>query len=382
MTASPNFLYPNEPSKFSARDTEPLLIHCMKIGASDITIKTNEQVFCEIHGKQIRVTTRRLTTPELIEIIGFLYGNEGAIAQLNASQPIDDDFEIKPDRGTRFRYRVNMTAISSHGRTGYELTLRTIPGEPPLISTMNLPKEIMDNLCPKQGMILITGATGSGKSTLLASIIRMLCEDVDGNRKILTYESPIEFVYDDIVKPSSILSQSSIPKHIKNFAEAIRNALRRKPSVILVGEMRDKETISEGVTASMTGHLVYSTLHSNGVAEAIRRMVNSFNEEEKNARAVDIITSTKMIVSQMLLPSTDGRRVAIREYLVFNEEIMDLLLTAGTDNITQTSREVLKKFGHTFLQDAKEKFDAGLIDKFNFSKIQALSKGSDRDAGL
>ncbi len=203
--------------------------------------------------------------------------------------------------------------------------------------------------------------------------------DPDAHLKILTYEAPIEYVYDDVIKPTTIISQSEIYVHLPSFADGVRNALRRKPSIILMGEMRDKETIGEGVTASMTGHLVYGTLHSNGVADAIRRMVNVFDSAEKNARAIDILTSLKMVIAQMLLPSTDGRRVPIREYMVFTEEIVDNLLEAGVDNLTYQARKMLLLHGKTFLQDAQEKYDEGKIDIKWLNEVKKLTKGVQKD---
>lgn len=375
------YIYPNEPIKFSGNLVEEFLIYCTGIGSSDITIQTQEKVICEIHGKMEKVTNRRLNKSEVSDIITYLYGSDGALGLLNSAEECDFAYEIKPDRSSKLRFRVNITAISTHGHTGYQITLRTIDGIPKHYSTLNIEPEILENIAPKQGMILVTGGTGSGKSTLLSSIIRMLCEDPLGHRKILTYEKPIEFVYDEVFKPTTSISQTEIGRHLKSFEAGIVNALRRKPSVILVGEMRDKEAIGEGITASMTGHLLYSTLHSNGVADTVRRMVNVFGEGEKHARAVDIITSLKMIVSQMLIPSLDGKRVALREYLVFNETIVDHLLESGVERLTFETRKMLKLYGKTFLQDATEKFNLGLISEFELKKISQLSKGVDKDLG-
>jgi defect-in-organelle-trafficking protein DotB len=110
-------------------------------------------------------------------------------------------------------------------------------------------------------------------------------------------------------------------------------------------------------------------------------MVNVFPDGEKHSRAIDIITSLKMIVSQMLIPSTDGKRVALREYMIFNEVIVDALLLAGADNMTQAARQLVKKYGQTFLADATAKFKDGRIDKYEFGRIKALSKGMDKDVG-
>ncbi len=375
-----NFMLPNEPSRFTARDVEPLLLHCVNINASDITIQTDEEIFVEVYGRLRRVTKRRMTAAELAEIVSALYQSESGLAKLNGGHDLDYAYEMRPERNKRLRFRVNATAISVQGHTGIQITIRTIPGIPPDIKQMNVEKEILANFAPKQGLVLITGATGSGKSTLLAGGLRWLCEDPNSHRKILTYEAPIEFVYDEVEKPSTIIGQTEIGRHLKTFADGVRNALRRKPMVILVGEARDAETIGECVTASMTGHLTYSTVHSNGVADTIRRMVNVFPDGEKHARAVDIVSSLKMIVSQMLIPSTDGKRVALREYLVFNEEVVDKLLNGGVDNMTMVARQIVKTHGQTFLADASKKFKEGRIDEREFAKIKALSKGMDADS--
>lgn len=379
MAENKSFMWDGEPSRVSARDVELLMLHCVKINASDITIQTDESIFVEVYGKLMRITKRRMTPAEMNEIVSALYQSESGLAKLNGGSDLDFAHEIRPERDRRLRFRVNATAISVQGHTGIQLTIRTIPGVPPDIKNLAVEPEILANFAPKQGLVLITGATGSGKSTLLAGCMRWMAEDKNSNRKILTYEAPIEFVYDEVDKPSTIICQTEIGRHLKTFADGVRNALRRKPMVILVGEARDAETIGECVTASMTGHLTYSTVHSNGVADTIRRMVNVFPEGEKHARAIDIVTSLKMIVSQMLVPSTDGKRVALREYMIFNEQIVDELLAAGSDNMTQVSRKLVKKHGQTFLADAQAKFAAKRIDAHEFNKIKALSKGMDRD---
>lgn len=152
--------------------------------------------------------------------------------------------------------------------------------------------------------------------------------------------------------------------------------MRRKPDIILVGEARDAETIGETITASMTGHLVYSTVHSNGFADTIRRMVNVFTDD-KASRALDIISSLRMVVSQRLVQSTDGKRIALREWVVFNDEIVNYLLAEGVDNLPSSCRYVLKVYGHSFLQDARAKHAEGLIsDKI----LLEISRGAKADA--
>lgn len=369
------YKYPKEPPRFTGNDVEPFIKWCVDQGTSDVTIQNEEQVFCEIHGKMYRVTDRRLTRAELIEIISFIYKGDGAVSRLNGGEDVDMPWAIRLNRDEVLRFRINMTAIFTDGHNGYQITIRTITNRAPLLETLNLPQQIINNISPKQGLIIISGATGSGKSTLLASVLDWRMRDPEANLKILTYEAPIEYVYDEVPKPTTSIAQTEIGRHLGDFALGVRNALRRKPSIILMGEMRDKETIGEGVTASMTGHLVYGTLHSNGVADSVRRMVNVFDTEEKNSRAIDILTSLKMVIGQMLIPSTDGKRVAIREYLVFTEEIVDRLLECGVENLTYETRKVLHEHGQTFLQDAKVKLDEGLISDKWYNEIRKITKG-------
>jgi defect-in-organelle-trafficking protein DotB len=246
---------------------------------------------------------------------------------------------------------------------------------------MNLPPQIIDAITPEQGVVYVTGATGSGKSTLLASIIRSITEDADSNRKVLTYEAPIEFVFDNVEKISSIVSQSEIPRHLPSFAAGVRNALRRKPRLILVGEARDPETISAVMEAAMTGHPVYTTLHSNSVSETIRRLVITFPSEERQGRTIDIIETVRLIISQRLVPTVDGKRVALREYLIFDEKIRDILLETDILNITNVVRKLVREHGRTMEADAHEKFKAGLITERQYRVISEQAKRDEKDTG-
>ena len=371
--------YKGEPNRFGPNDIEPFIIWCVEQQASDITIQNEEQIFCEIHGKMHRVTNRRLSKPEVSDIIATIYKGDGAISKLNGGEDVDLPWNIRVNRDTVLRFRVNMTAIFTEGQKGYQITIRTITNRAPLLETLKIPQEIIDNVTPKQGLIIISGATGSGKSTLLASILDWRMRDEDAHLKILTYEAPIEYVYDDVPKPTTSIAQTEIGSHLNNFATGVRNALRRKPSIILMGEMRDKETIGEGVTASQTGHLVYGTLHTNSVSDVVRRMVNVFDVEEKNARAADIIGSLKMVIAQMLIPSTDGKRVAIREYLIFTQTIKDFLLEGGVENLTYNTRRMVEEHGISFLEDATSKFNEGLISEKELEKIRQLTENIRKD---
>lgn len=367
------FLIPNEPLRISTADLNNILEHCTNIDSSDITIQSGEHIIAEVYGRLEPITSRKLTNSEVGVILNAIYGPNG-VTQLLSGKDLDTNYEFKPSRTRRYRYRVNATGCLVAGNHGIQITLRTIPTEPPKLLDMMLDQNIIEHLAPEQGVIYVTGATGSGKTTLLASIIRDIAEKSDCNRKIITYESPIEFVYDNINSQSAVISQSEIPKNLPNFAYGVRNALRRKPRLILVGEARDPETISAVLDAAITGHPVYTTLHTNGVAETIRRLVGSFSKEEKLGKTIDIIETTKVILWQKLVPTLDGKRTPLREYLVFTDQVRDELLSVDPERITAKTRECLTKYGCTMQKSAEEAYNKKLISERILRTIVAKSE--------
>lgn len=372
--------YPDEPSRWTGLDINNLLLWADSKRASDITIQTEEQIMLEINGNLYRVTNRRLDNTEVMDIIVATYGSDSAKATLNGTSDLDWAHEIRPDRSSRIRFRMNATPIYARGEKGVQITARTIPNKPPRLQDLGIEQEIIDNMVASQGMILVTGATGSGKSTLLAAIIRSILENPSSNKKILTYEAPIEFVYDAVDKPSCSIAQTEIYKNLVSFEAGTRNSLRRAPDIILLGEARDAETMGEAVVAATTGHLLYTTVHTNGFAETIRRMVNVFPAEEKNSRAFDIIASLNMVISQRLVPSSDGRRVALREYVIFNDEVRNYLLEAGVENLSLSSRQVLKKYGRSFAQAAEIEFKKGRITEEVYREVTMKVQMEEKDA--
>lgn len=372
---------PNEPVRFTPAHLQSLLAYCHQLNASDITIQTNEPIYAEVYGRLIRVTNRKLSNTEVGEILNTIYGPNGT-TQLLSGSDVDTHYEFHPTRSERYRFRVNGTACQVEGHDAIQVTLRTIPSTPPKLADLALEPALVDAIAPHQGIVYVTGATGSGKSTLLASIIRDIAEQPDSNRKILTYESPIEFVYDEIDKPCSVVSQSEIPRHLPSFAAGVRNSLRRKPRLILVGEARDPETISAALEAALTGHPVYTTLHSNGVAETMRRLVTSFPVDERHGRTIDIIETIRLAIWQQLVPTVDGKRVALREFLVFDEKVRDILLASELENVTAVTRRLLKEYGQPMSVDAQKKFDAGIISEREYKILMQVDKRADQDAGV
>jgi defect-in-organelle-trafficking protein DotB len=354
--------FPNEPARFEAKSLDDILVFCNRINASDVTFQTGSPVMAEIYGRLYTVTKRCLSNAEVGDLLNAIYGPNGT-TQIARGEDVDTHFEVRPNRSERYRHRVNGVGIHVDGHEGIQITIRTIPSTPPRLADLDLPESITKAIAPHEGVVYVTGATGSGKSTLLAAIIRDLAEDPESHRKILTYEAPIEFVYDEIQTQTAVVSQSEIPRHIPSFAAGVRNALRRKPRLILVGEARDAETISAVLEAALTGHPVYTTLHSNGVAETVRRLVGSFSKEERIGRTIDIVETMRLIIWQRLVPTVDGKRVALREYLVFDENVRDELLSVDPERVTQKTRELVQKYGHPMQIEVDKRYEEGYIDE-------------------
>lgn len=380
VTADDNQLkigtWPDEPLRIQEENVDVLLLWCVHQKTTDISLQTDRPVIIEVDGVLYPVTNRPLDSADMVNILARVYGSD-ATAKLASGQDLDLSYEIRPERNVRHRFRMNITAILSRGRDSVQITMRTLPQLPPTMRDLGVEEEIINNWSPGQGLVLVTGPTGSGKSTLLASGCRMLVERPKGCGKLVTYESPIEFVYDQITGPRSLVAQTEIPRHLPSFAAGVRNALRRKPNIILVGEARDRETVTAAIEAGQTGHLVYSTVHTIGVAATVRRTVSVFDPAERAERAYALMETLRMIVTQVLVPKVGGGRVGLREYLVFDDLIREQLLNMPIENWTTETQRLLVRHGHTMEQSANASFKDGLIDRHAYL---LLTKGYSGDS--
>lgn len=203
---------------------------------------------------------------------------------------------------------------------GSALVLRVIVTEIPNIESLGLPQAAHDVLNLKDGLVLVTGATGSGKSTSLAAMIDKINRTRADN--IITVEDPIEYVQNPI---QSVISQREVGKDTDSFASALKGALRQDPDVILMGELRDYETVSMALTAAETGHLVFGTLHTNGAPETINRLVDVFPPEEQNKTRSQLSMSLRMVMTQQLLKRKGGGRVGAFEILINTPAVANLI---------------------------------------------------------
>jgi len=369
--------WPNEPLRIGEDHLDDLLLWCSQQKASDTSLQTDRPVYIEVDGILFPVTRRPLDSADMANILSRIYGAD-ALAKLASGRDLDLSYEVRPDRNTRIRFRTNITAILSRGRDSVQVTLRTLPNLPPTLKDLGIEEKIIENWSPRQGLVLVTGPTGSGKSTLLAAGCRMLIERDHGCGKMLTYEAPIEYVYDAILGPRSLVAQSEIPRHLPSFAAGVRNALRRKPNIILVGEARDRETVSAAIEAGQTGHLVFSTVHTIGVAATVRRMISVFDPAERTERAFAMMETLRMIVTQALVPRVGGGRVGLREFLVFDENVREILLDLPIEKWTSETQRLLLRYGQTMEQTSTKAFKEGIIDRRSYL---LLTKGFTADEG-
>ena len=361
----PGAVWPDEPDRYTEDHVDALITWCVQQGASDITIQSDRPVYNDINGKLYPGTFRNIDSSDIAIFLRKIYGQE-ALARLASGTDLDCSYEIRPDRYSRMRFRVNITAILSKGRDAAQITMRTLPSEPPTLEQLGIEQEIIDAWDQRQGMVVITGPTGSGKTTLLAAGNRMLLERPHGCGKMVTYEAPIEYTYDTIKSPHSLVSQTEVHRHLDSFADGVRNALRRKPNVILIGEARDKETISAAIEAGQTGHAVYTTTHTTGVATTIRRMISTFDPEERMERAFALMETMRLIVTQALVPKVGGGRVGVREWMIFDASVREKLLDMDMNEWSNEIERMIPSYGRSMNASATKVFEDGLIEKRHY----------------
>lgn len=350
-------------------ELQDFLINMDNHGGSDLFLLGSNPVWMSINGKKARVTDRALSDQEILFFAQTIH-DVSAQSSLFSGNRIDVPYEFKTKQTDsagrsvtkRHRYRVNMVSCLRNGRNSLTITIRGIPTTPPLAKDLGVEQEIIDTVRQTdQGLIIIVGATGSGKSTLMASVLREQLEDEESHLNLVTVESPVEFVYDDVVKPSSIVTQLQVGKNVRSFDEGVINCMRMAPNTILVGELRDYETVSAGIEASSTGHAVIGTAHANSIAETFQRLVSVYPKDLQHQARFDIVQSCKMIVAQRLLPKKDGGRVAVKERLILNQEMKDRLVASA--NLASEAFAVVEEFGVPMIRDVEDKFNQGLIDE-------------------
>ena len=351
---------------------DSLLKHMASFDASGLFIKGNSEVWMSVQGMKKKVTRRKITSEEARNLLSAVYAKGGTANNIvDRMEPLNFAYQIMmPEHENgRIRFRVNAISNISENSTSITLTFRLIQSVPPTIEQLKIPKDIVDACVENdKGIIYVAGATGQGKSTTLAAIIRHILEKEDANINMVDIGEPIEYVMDLLELPSSFVTPLEVGKNVKSFAKAVENCMRMEPQIIQISESRDMETISASLDASKSGHAVYTTVHSGTVAESLRRIVNMFPYEIRDVIQLDVIESTKMIIAQKLIETVDGKRTAIREYLIFTPTVREALWNAK--NIAKTAIEMVEQYGHPMTKDLDIAFENGTISESVYNKYK------------
>ncbi len=297
-----------------------LLDLVVETNASDLHIHVGEAPTLRVNGEMTPVDGPALT-PEDTEQLMLSITGEVNQQHLKTQGGADFGFAFKD----RARFRVSVY----RAKGVISMVLRQIPNKMYGLREIGLPDKVKELLYRPRGLILVTGPTGSGKSTTLASMINYVNENMDGH--IITIEDPIEYYHDH---KKCIVTQREIGIDVPNFSEAIRRALRQDPDIILVGEMRDLETIEAAISAAETGHLVFGTLHTNGAAKTVDRMVDAFPANMKEMIRTQLASSLVAVISQALCKKVGGGRVAAFELMITTSSIAQLIRDNKTYRIT------------------------------------------------
>lgn len=317
-------------------------------GGSDLHLKSGATIRLRVNGDLLKLGDRVLTHEELDGIAQDILTKE-QYHTLVTTRELDCTYVLDEDNRFRVNFFYQLNGLSS--------VMRIIPVKILTLEELSLPSIIADLADMHRGLILVTGVTGSGKSTTLAAMIDRI--NRTKKKHIITVEDPVEFVHQD---RESLISQRGIGQDSLSFQNALKAALREDPDVILVGEMRDLETIEIALHAANTGHLVFSTLHTLDAKETINRVIGMFPEAEQNRIRMTLASVLEGVVSQRLVKTVDGKRAAAIEIMKRTPRIADLIATNRDYEILDTIEEGKEIYG-------SQSFDQALLDLFHMGKI-------------
>ncbi len=320
----------------------------IKKGGSDLHIKAGATVRIRINGELVPVTKEKIPASWVEKLVREITDEE-RYQKLKKNKSLDMAYVL--DKKSRFRVNI------FYQMRGLSIVMRVIPTEIPDIDKLGLPQVIKNFADIPRGLVLVTGVTGSGKSTTLASILDRINHKY--YKHIITLEDPIEFVHED---DKCLINQRSIGDDSNSFGDALPAALREDPDIILVGEMRDVETIDLALHAANTGHLVFSTLHTLDAKETINRVIGMFPEEEQNRIRLALSSVLAGVISQRLVPTVDNKRVAAVEVMIHTARIAELIAENRDFEIPDAIAEGKEIYGsQTFDQHLFELATAGRI---------------------
>jgi twitching motility protein PilT len=316
-----------------------LLDAALENEASDIFIRSGAVPHLRVKGDVLPWGSDRISEEEMMETLTLLFNHDKNKERFIKDGEVDTAYQF----GDKCRFRCNIFMT----RERPAAVLRLIPNRVPTFAELGLPREALDKVCGmRRGLVLVTGITGSGKSTTLSAVINHINDNYA--RHIVTLEDPVEFVYED---SKSVVNQREIGTDSFDFHLALRNVVRQSPDVILLGEMRDQETMEAAIAAAETGHLVFSTLHTTNATQTVERIIQFFPPHQHEVIRMQLSLVMQAVVSQRLIPKMDntGRAVAV-EVMMHTPRVAELLLGGKTHELVDAIQESSYYHCQTFNQ--------------------------------
>lgn len=359
-----------EAKQYLTETLNNLLRVCHSGKVSDISLIPNDPPWVRQEGKWHRLNDVPIRRGEIERFVADMTKSPSTPAKAMSGEDQDFAYEVPVGRGEFIRFRVNATGCKIDQDVGISVVMRAIMPTPPSIHSMNVEPEIIQAITPLYGLVLITGPVGSGKTTLIASAMREIL--VTQPKNVLTYEDPVEFDLRNIEGRIGLITQTEISKGLRDFSRAPRNSLRRAGDVVLFGESRDLDTLRNLSIVAETGVAVYTTVHTNSVAETISRIVREFSVDERDGLAAALVTSMRLIVHQRLFRNRQGRRIALREYLIFDEDIRQTLVKISYENLAQAIDILVDDRGQSLAAAAKKSYLKGDLSQADYDEIIAI----------
>ena len=335
-------------SSKSPPEATPYLKLMVQKGASDLFVSTGTPVHLKIEGRMVAVGETPLSSEQARRL---------SYSVLTPEQVEEFERGLEFNRGLSIhglgRFRINVF----RQRGDVAMVVRYIKSRVPNIEELKLPQVLKQLIMEPRGLVLVVGSTGSGKSTTLAAMIQYRNERRSGH--ILTIEDPIEYLFRHA---HSVVNQREVGMDTLSYQHALRNAMREAPDVIMIGEIRDRETMEAAIAYSETGHLCLSTLHANNANQALDRILNFFPQTARQQVYMDLSLNLKAVVSQRLLKATDGGRVPAVEVMLLSSYISELILKGDTHGLKEAMEQSETRGMQTFDQALFELYKAGHID--------------------
>ena len=317
--------------------------------ASDVYMSANTPILIKIHGQIMQLSDQLLTPTQTRQLLSELLSPQ----QL---EELDDTGELNVGIGIARVGSFRLSAFKQRGTIA--AVFRCIPHEIPALESLGLPPLLNSLVVEKRGLILLVGATGTGKSTTLASMIEWRNQQVTGH--ILTIEDPIEFLF---TNKKSIVNQREIGRDTQNLQTALKNALRQAPDCIMIGEIRDRETMTSAISYALSGHLVLATLHANNSYHALGRILSFYSPEARPTLLSDLGSGLRAIISQRLLRASNGGRVPAMEVLLNTKLVSELIEKGDLAGVKEAVEKSLAEGSQTFEADIARLINEGVISR-------------------